>query len=147
MLTKIAIKPDIMKNSISSLFLSILLFTILGCRKNKICRELPEGDYSTYFAYDNNYTGTEKNPFVSEVSLSKIHTDTYIGDANSGFTKLKIQDCNIGGVIQGHSCVGEIRKDKDRYIIEGVFTYPYNTSGVGNPNFVEVPGEFELISK
>ena len=70
-----------------------------------------------------------------------------MGDASSGFTKIKIQDCSIGGTIQGHTCVGEIRKEKDKYIIEGVFTYYYNTNGLVSPNFVEVPGEFELISQ
>ena len=132
---------------ISNFYFLFLILILSGCNKKKVCSLLPDGNYGTYFDYDNDYTGTEKEPFIGQVSLSKIHSDTYMGDASSGFTKIKIQDCSIGGTIQGHTCVGEIRKEKDKYIIEGVFTYYYNTNGLVSPNFVEVPGEFELISQ
>jgi hypothetical protein len=131
-----------------TLFYSILFLTLMiisGCKKEKICSNLPEG------LYEGSFTNDGETTVYIPLYLSKIDDNTLVinssGDPTYG-PFVKRDECSIGGVIEGKSCLGEITKKKGKYIIKGTYSYLSSNGGQGNPNpqYYEVHGIFELKS-
>lgn len=132
-----------MKFAIYYLLIFLVLISSVGCRKEKICSSLPEGLYEGWFTDEG---GSAE--FVS-LYLNKIDDNTIVINTINDPTYgpfIKRNECSIGGVIEGKSCLGEIKRKKGNYTIEGTYSYLFNSGGVGNPQFYEVNGTFEIKS-
>lgn len=132
-----------MKFPKACLFIFLILLFNIGCRKEKSCSSLPEGLYEGWFT---------DNSGIAEFTilyLNKIDDNTYVinttNDPKFG-PYIKRNKCSIGGVIEGKSCVGEIKRKKGKHIFEGSYSYLYNGGGAGNTQFYEVQGSFEIKS-
>jgi hypothetical protein len=130
----------------TKLFLFIFIIsTLISCRKSKICDEIPEGQYDATFKDDGS------NSVNTVLFLSLIDENTIVlntsGDPNIGPFLIR-NDCSIGGTIEGRSCLGEIKRKRGVYVLEGNYSYLSYNGGLGNPNpsFEEIKGKFEIKS-
>lgn len=127
----------------STVFLTLIF--ISGCKKEKVCGNLPEGLYEGWFNDDG------ASSIYIPLYVSRVDENTFVinstGDPSFG-PFVKRDGCSIGGVIEGKSCLGEIERKKGNYIIKGTYSYLANTGGQGNPNpqYYEVQGTFEIKS-
>lgn len=142
-----------MKNNIFPY--SILVIAILflgGCKpeKPKNCTNFPAGAYKGVFTDDGASEGT-----VVPLQVSILDENTLIinttGDTLHG-PFVKRDNCFIGGNIEGKSCVGEIYKDKEYFVVKGTYSYfkvgeaEYPVGQSNNPQYTKVNGTFELKS-
>jgi hypothetical protein len=129
-----------------TLFYSTILLTLIfisGCKKEKVCGNLPEGLYEGWFT-DDGASSTYIPLYVYKVDENTLVINS-TGDSSFG-PFVKRDGCSIGGVIEGKSCLGEIERKKGNYVIKGTYSYLANNGGQGNtnPQYYEVQGTFEI---
>ncbi len=134
-----------MKNPSYYLLIILVLMVNAGCKKEKICSSIPEGPYEGWF------TDEGADAKFTSLYLNKVDDNTFVINTSNDTTYgpyMKRNECSLGGIIEGKSCIGEIKRKKGKYIIEGTYSYLANNGGLGNPNpqYYEVHGTFEIKS-
>ncbi len=142
-----------MKNNKYSYFILlaiILLLVSCQAKKEKICRNLPDGLYEGQFIDDSGY----KKILPLEIVNIDDNTLEITIPSNMTVYSVKRSKCTIGGVIDGDgttgkNCVGEIYKENDVFTIKGTYSYFIkNESGLGNPNpppmYAKMNGTFQI---
>lgn len=134
-----------MKNTFFFLTLFAIALLTGGCNKEKICSDLPEGLYEGWFTRE----GSDAVYIPLYVFMIDENTLVINSSGDSKFGPFVKKDgCTIGGLIEGKSCLGEIKRKKGQYLIVGEYSYLGSSGGHGNPNpqYYEVHGTFEIKS-
>ena len=103
------------------ILLSFLLFIVMSCDKEKICRNMPTGNYTGVFTTKNHNSLDNPEMVVSLVNETSVIINGYTFERN---------ECEVTGTFtemvmfpnQGPVFIkGEIKKKKKKYVLSGSF--------------------------
>jgi len=131
----------------------VCLCIFLGCKKEeKICDNLPGGIYEGWFtdrgSSNPHYNSNLKVDIIDDntISINALSSSQYtvnrlVCDVNGKITAI------IGSNYKDLEIVGNIKRKKNKYIIEGDYTYIGYSGGMGNPTYFDIYGTFEIKQK
>ena len=133
-----------MKNIFRYFVSFMILLTIGSCKKERVCSNVPEGIYEAKFT-DDGASSTTTILHILRVDNNTLIINT-TGESSLG-PFVKRSGCNIGGLIEGKSSLGEIQRKKGNYRIQGSYSYLSYDGGLGNPDsqYTKVNGTFDMV--
>ncbi|HRO75100.1 MAG TPA: hypothetical protein PLP27_02995 [Crocinitomicaceae bacterium] len=134
-----------MKNNKFSYFILLAMMLLFGScqtKKEKICRNLPEGIYEGWFLDE----GTNNENLTLLHIANKDNNTIEIKTSSSEFSFVNRNKCTINGKIADKICTGKINIKKGSILINGTYSYfkKDETGGIENPKYDKINGTFQI---